>query len=215
MPRSGSTFSFNIAREILSQRIPTTCKVTEDIYDAITGSNTRCLIIKNHNLNEFGINLLKIDAMKGICTIRDPYEAIESTMDIFGFDIDQSIHSFQLWVDSFNQFHEMSLIISFKNIEQSPTRTVWRISKYLGFTPSPLELYKLVKKYNKKSIMKISHEIDPRDKHVTDVGFSYYNNENLFHRRHVRKEKNKSLSNAEIQHIKNSLHNLDILHTYL
>ncbi|MDQ7978074.1 sulfotransferase domain-containing protein [Paraburkholderia sp. SARCC-3016] len=215
MPRSGSTFSFNIARELLASRGSIYSEPTEEIERVVAQSHADSIIIKNHNVHESGIELLKTGAMKGICTVRDPLDAIESLMDIFGFDIQQSIHAFQLWVDSFNAFHDHVLVIPYKTINASPMKVILRIARYLGVTPGPLEVLRLRRKYDKKRVMKVSNKMSQQAGSTTDLGFTYYDNENFFHRRHVRQEKRVSLDKETTAHIKQQLQRMDLVYSYL
>ena len=52
MPRSGSTFSFNIAREILENRGTVHFEATELTEQAINASNAQHIIIKNYRLDQ-------------------------------------------------------------------------------------------------------------------------------------------------------------------
>jgi hypothetical protein len=215
MPRSGSTFSFNIARELLARRGSIYFEPTEEIERVIAQSQADSTIIKNHNVSESGIELLKTGAMKGICTVREPIDAIESLMDIFGFDVDKSIYAFQLWVDSFNQFHDHVLVVPYKSIETSPTKVIIQIARHLGIMPGPIEVMRLRRKYNKKSVMKVSGELQHQAGKTTDLGFTYYDNQNFFHRRHVRQEKRVSLDQEAISYIRQRLHRMDRVYAYV
>jgi hypothetical protein len=215
MPRSGSTFSFNIARELLERRGSVYFEPTEDIERVVATSATDNVIIKNHNLNHAGISLLKAGRMKGICTVREPLSAIESLMDIFGFDIDQSILAFQLWIDSFNQFHEYVLVLPYVSIEQKPLRTILRIARYLGVTPSLGELLSLRKKYSRQQVMKMSNNMSQSVGATTDLGYTFYDNQNFFHRRHVRQAKNVTLTPEQSDYIRSHLQRLDCALSYV
>lgn len=215
MPRSGSTFSFNIARELLERRGTVYYEPTEDIERVIADSVADNVIIKNHNVNQTGIEMLKSGQMKGICTVREPLAAIESLMDIFGYDIDQSIYAFQLWIDSFNEFHRHVLVLAYQDIERKPLRSIIRIARFLDLRPSLLELVSLRNKYNKRQVMKLSNNMSQRAGATTDLGYTFYDNQNFFHRRHVRKEKNVALTAAQSDYIRSRLQHLDCALSYV
>jgi hypothetical protein len=197
MQRSGSTFSFNIAREILKLRDGVSFSADASTASLVNIAHEKNFILKNHELDEIGIALLKVDAIKGICTIRDPFEAIESWMEVFGFTLEQSITDFGKWLNSFQSIRLDVLILPFDLIQNRPIIAIWKIARYLGFTPSPMELFKLWKTYQKKSISKFSNTLSASSNETIDIGFSYYDKESFFHRRHVRLNKTVHLSPSQ------------------
>ena len=194
MPRSGSTFSFNIVREMLTHRggVHSAASV---VTDKIIGeTSARHVIVKNHDVDALGVRLLEIGAMKGVCTIRDPFEAIESWMDVFGFSLDQAINDFQTWLDSYNEFKSSVLIVRYQDIERSPSLVAWRVARHIGVFLFPFELIALRRKYKKTTVSKTTNDLTLGGDDVLDIGFSYFDRKTFFHRRHIRQEKNVHLS---------------------
>ncbi len=120
MQRSGSTFSFNIARELLKLRGGVSFSADASTASLLEVAQEKNLILKNHDLDTTGITLLKVGAMKGICTIRDPFEAIESWMDVFGFSLEESIIDFGKWLNSFHSIQHNVLIVPFGQFKTDP-----------------------------------------------------------------------------------------------
>jgi hypothetical protein len=201
MQRSGSTFSFNIVREILKHRGGVSFAAVASTASILDVAQEKNLILKNHELDEMGIALLKVGALKGICTIRDPFEAIESWMEVFGFSLEQSMIDYGKWLKSFQSIRHDVLILRFDLIQDRPIMAIWKIARYLGFTLSPIELLSLWRSYQKKSVSKFSNALSDSDSETVDIGFSYYDKESFFHRRHVRLNKSIHLSSSEREQI--------------
>jgi hypothetical protein len=201
MQRSGSTFSFNIVREILKRRGGVSFAAVASTASILDVTQEKNLILKNHDLDEMGVALLKVGAMKGICTIRDPFEAIESWMEVFGFSLEQSMIDYGKWLTSFQAIQHDVLILRFDLIQDRPVVAIWKIARYLGFTLSPMEVLRLWRGYQKKSISKLSNELSGGSDKTVDIGFSYYDKENFFHRRHVRLDKNIQLTPLEREQV--------------
>ncbi|NUU39113.1 hypothetical protein, partial [Pseudomonas sp. C2B4] len=191
--RSGVALSF-CGRRVSFDAIASTAS----LLDAAQEKN---LILKSHDLDEMGITLLKIGAMKGVCTIRDPFEAIESWMEVFGFSLEQSMIDFGKWLKTFQSIQQDVLVLRFDLIQDRPIIAIWKIARYLGFTLSPMEFFRLWKSYQKKSISKFSNSLSANSDETVDIGFSYYDKENFFHRRHVRLNKTIKLSSSEREQV--------------
>ena len=92
MPRSGSTFSFNIVRRLLEARGSVYQEPTDDILGALerAGDATH-LLLKAHQADDVTLALIKIGAVKAVCTVRKPEDAIASWMTTFGFTLAESL----------------------------------------------------------------------------------------------------------------------------
>lgn len=186
MQRSGSTFSFNIAREVLNQR--------GSVYQASVGSileasssaaDTDHLLIKGHTADEFTLNIIKYGAARAICTIRKPEDAISSWMDTFGFSLDQSIEHILEWEIMFKSLKKYALVIDFSEIDQNPILAAGKIGRHLYSVHGYLQAVWAARKYTKQNVKKLSEEIERDiDRHV-DIGFSQYDDKTFFHRRHI------------------------------
>ena len=82
MPKSGSTWSFNVARVALSSKGSTLRLMAADSLPEdsgmFIGHHARHLILKSHFPDAHVLNLLKTVAAKGIATLRDSAEASRS-----------------------------------------------------------------------------------------------------------------------------------------
>src|SRR5436190_23198311 len=92
MPRSGSTFTLNVAREILSLSGTTHQEFSHNLPEIIANSEaTDHIVWKGHTADHASIRLIELGAAKVICTFRNPEDAIASSMTIFGLTLDDVI----------------------------------------------------------------------------------------------------------------------------
>ena len=115
-----------------------------------------------------------------VCTVRDPYDAIESWMDVFGFDLETSLLDFENWAVSFHSLRTYALVINFKEIESRPIIVIWKIAKHLGIRLTLFELATLYNRIKKDSVKTFSQKIQPDNKGVLDIGFSYFDKKTFF-----------------------------------
>ena len=205
MPRSGSTLSFNVAKEVLKKSGSTEWITSNSTEKSILSCSSKNLLIKNHNIDNLAASLLKTDAMKVICTIRDPFEAMESWMEVFGFHFDETMEAFKKWAETFQQIKSHALLIEFNDIENNLVLVIEKISAYLGISLSSAEVSELLKKYNKNLIGSFVNNLRSNSSSVIDIGFSYYDEETFFHRNHVRNKNKMKLSQSQKEHARKLL----------
>ncbi len=99
MPRSGSTFTFNIVRGLLEARGRLHQIPVESVLSAVEDAGSADhLVFKGHAADEITIKLAKLSALKVICSTRKPEDAIASWMATFGFSIEESIAALNRWM---------------------------------------------------------------------------------------------------------------------
>ena len=205
MPRSGSTLSFNIAKEILKKTGSTEWITSNSTENSILSCRSKNLLIKNHNIDNLAASLIKTDAMKAICTIRDLFEAMESWMEVFGFQFDETIEAFKKWAETFQSIKSYALLIDFNDIENNLVLVIEKISAYLDISLSALEVSDILKKYNKNLIGTFVNKLQLDSASVKDIGFSYYDEETFFHRNNVRNQNKMKLNQLQKDHIRKLL----------
>lgn len=189
MQRSGSTFSFNIAREIVRARGSIHQEATNDVAAAIRNSgNSEHVLIKSHDISDLGISLIRHGSARAVCTVRKPEEAVASWLDTFGFDLDEAIEDFRRWLLMYREIAPHALTVGYETIERRPTLAAWRIARNLGLAVSPVEVLRAARKFRKVQIRKKFQTLEKSDGGVVDLGFSHYDSETFFHRRHVSPE---------------------------
>lgn len=186
MQRSGSTFSFNVARELLEARGGVSVFSTnafDEALDASMGSNH--LIIKTHAPDHFTNLLLKKNALPCICTIRKPEDAIASLMRTFEFSLEESVAAYKTWLAWHRQMSKHVLNIDYDEIEKTPLLAVLKIGRYLLRDMKINEVIQIWWQFRKSAVYKKTQALQ-RDAHeIADIGFSYYDKTTFFHRRHV------------------------------
>lgn len=193
MQRSGSTFSFNVVRHLLERR-GKICQVPSSdligVLEQSTGADH--LLMKSHSANDQVIRLARLGAVKVICTVRKPEDAIASGVEVFGFSLEDAIDHMRTWLDMFCQLRTHALVIPYRQIDTRPWRATWDIARHVCPDARPYEIIKLASKYRKSKVKAFADELRNEDENISDMGFSYFDNTTFFHRRHVSTLKSRS-----------------------
>jgi hypothetical protein len=212
MRRSGSTFSFNVAREILESRggcavAPPRLSLTEALSARRPGIHH--LVVKTHSPDSMIDGVLAGKAAKCICTIRKPEDAIASWVDAFGFSLAESIEAYRKWLSWHRRSSGGALNIAYHELERAPWRTVLKIGRYLVDDFTVMESLSIWWRYRKAAVYRRTKAMDRDGEGVTDVGFSYYDSRTFFHRGHVSSLKARVardvLSVADIEYVRREL----------
>lgn len=186
MQRSGSTFSFNVAREILDARGGVAIASTDSIEDALGESGVLSnAIVKSHAPDHLTNLFLKKKALKCICTIRKPEDAIASWTRIFGFSLENALAAYKEWLSWHRRMSKFALNISYDEIEKAPLLSVLKIGRYLVNDISIIEVVRIWWRFRKSAVYKATQNLDKNSTNTVDVGFSYYDKKTFFHRKHV------------------------------
>lgn len=186
MPRSGSTFSFNVAREVLQARGTTYQEPVADVAGAVLRSGGAShVLVKAHVLDESSIALARAGAMRIIMTVRRVEDALASWSTAFGaVPEDQSLQLMRDWLKLYAQLREHSLIVPYEQIDRYPWLATWRIARFLC-PVGPVEVCAIARRYRKAEVKRRANELSLDDAGVIDLGFSHYDEQTFFHRRHV------------------------------
>lgn len=186
MQRSGSTFSFNVVRELLAKRGVLYQEPHSSIHAVIPRSGEADhIIIKAHVTDEHTLRLIKLGAVKAICTVRKPEDAIASWMETFDAPLSDAIDRLEKWFGFFEQIRKHALIVRYEDIDKRPFRAAWKISRALSVDATPLEIYRIAKTHDKRAVKEMADSLSVSGEKVKDVGFSYYDERTYYHRRHV------------------------------
>jgi hypothetical protein len=183
MYRSGSTFSFNIAREIL----PGTVDVVSanSITSADQGrSPEHHLVVKTHSPDQTLIEMVQAGKATCICTYRKPEYAVASWMDTFGFGFSEAVETIRSWLCWRQTLCAPVLDISYDTIEERPLLAIMTIQRYLLGKVDMTQAEELKQRYSKARIKQEYDALTVAEPAV-DIGFSYYDPNTFFHRRHV------------------------------
>jgi len=186
MQRSASTFSFNVAREILNARGGVSCLATNSLKELLEiPSETEHFVIKTH-APDLGTNkLLEEGKLLCICTIRKPEDAIYSWMTAFNSPLEETIKLYVEWLRWHHGVSNRLLNISYSEIDTKPLFVILKIGQYLVRDFGLGEAAKIWWKYRKSLVYKTVQQLEPVEGKTVDIGFSYYDKNTFFHRRHV------------------------------
>ena len=185
MERSGSTFSFNIVREIMQEAGSVTTIPSDSLIECLSmPSNSDHLIVKSHDPDQLFTGLILKSAIYCVCTYRKPADAIASRIRAFGGSLDAAIIRIKRWMDWHISIYNNVLSISFEKIEHDRMQCIIDIQKYLGMVMSESIVDRLAEKYEKSRIKSEYENLEESDL-TASTGTSIYSRETFFHRRHV------------------------------
>ena len=187
MPRSGSTFSFNVAREILSARGAVYQEACEDIVGVVGRSGgADHVLVKNHNLDEPSLALARAGAMRIIMTVRRVEDAMASWFDAFDTVPEPiALSIMHHWIGLFQQLRTKALIVPYGQIDRRPRLAAWRIARAICPIVYPSEILAITHRLSKATVKRQTDTLPIDAPGVIDAGFSHYDARTFFHRRHV------------------------------
>lgn len=143
------------------------------------------LLLKCHRPDKTLQRFITRDDVICICTIRKPEDAIASWMRIFNFDIEKSIEELESWLSWHAELSQNLFNIGYQEIDRWPLRATKRISRHIVSTTPFSTIIRTWWKYRKSSVKKKTDKLEVSDKNITDAGFTYYDNDTFFHRKHI------------------------------
>lgn len=185
MPRSGSTFSHNVVRMALERRAKSVVSVTTENSAPIFAHTADHIIAKAHGADDHLLALVRCGAVKSVCTVRRPEDALLSWMHVFGFSLDEAIEAFSKWFAMFERISTRSLVVTLDEIERFPLLAAYRIGRYICPDYTIIEAYQTARAMSKKRVKKIADAVERGDRQAVDIGFTRYDATTYFHRRHI------------------------------
>jgi hypothetical protein len=183
MIRSGSTFSFNVARELLLRSGSVVTAFANSFGELSLESNSHS-ILKSHAPDKSVTDEVKDGTLACICTIRKPEDAILSFMQAFGFSLEHSISDVKAWLLWYSSVFDQVLTIEYEAIDALPRRVISRIDEFLTGDTCDERSCVLAEKYS-KSVLKAKLDRLEQNSNTIDLGFTYYDRDTFFHRRHI------------------------------
>ncbi len=185
MIRSGSTFSFNIVKEILAQTGTVDISFANSIDSSVfSRADNQHFILKTHSPDEDILARIKQGSIRCVCTIRRPEDSIASFIKAFGLPLEFGIESVKQWLDWYRLVSQLVLSIDYGIIDLQRRLAVTRIIEYIGLGSDEALVETLAERYD-KSTLKARFDSLVNDEHTVDIGFSYYESQTFFHRRHI------------------------------
>jgi hypothetical protein len=186
MQRSGSTFSFNIVRDLVQPRGSIVQEARPDSLAAIARSGAAdYVLLKAHAADDITIRLVELGAIKVICTIRRPEDSIASWMETFGFDLATSVAHMQDWLTMFARIRAHALVLNYRLIDLSPWLAARKIAGHICPDAGAYEVFRTARRHSKSKVKIMADALEVTGSDVEDIAFSYYDKNTFFHRRHV------------------------------
>ena len=186
MPRSGSTFSFNIARELLLARGRVYQEATHDVAGVLQRSGgADHLLLKAHAADPATMALARLGALRTVITVRSIEDSVASWIDTFGWSDAEAVDHLQAWIQLYIGLRGVALVVPYEQVDRRPVWAAWRIARFLYPRVSPFEVLRIARKFSRARVKAHADALIVDGQGVTDIGFSYYDEKTFFHRRHV------------------------------
>ncbi len=186
MPRSGSTFSFNVVREVLQVRGTLHQETCEDVLGAVNrAGKARHVLVKAHSLDRASMDLAKAGAFRTVITVRRLEDAIASWLNAFDtLPEETATVVLQRWLQMYRELRDRALVVPYDEIDKSPRLAVRRIAHGICAGVGAMELFRIAHRWEKARVKRRADQI-MRGSGVQDLGWSYYDTETFLHRRHI------------------------------
>jgi hypothetical protein len=192
MPRSASTWSFNVCRRLFQEvrpRDPLCARYHEnvaEVIDPLCGAYSH-VVLKCHTLDARGKELCACGQAFAIYTLRDPYDAIASAMTMFNHSFEDALglieHSMGLW--AFHRGTGRAHIVNYDSIRDTPLEQVSAIATYLGLQASPQVLQPIARDTSMEAIRALACQVAP-ERGAIRTPRSMYDPQTHIHRNHIR-----------------------------
>jgi Sulfotransferase domain len=130
MFRSGSTFTFNIVRELLLGEVYVLSGNSIPNEELIR-DRSRNLVILSHSPDDALMNKIRAGHAVCICTFRKPEDVIVSWMDTFGFSFGESVDMIRRWLEWRNSAQGLMLNLRYEDLMDRPQRAILMIQRSL------------------------------------------------------------------------------------
>jgi hypothetical protein len=185
MQRSGSTFVFNIVRELLSGSGKAYAEPSRSIQEVLGRSaGADHVILKSHVPDDLLIGLARHGAIKVFSTYRRVEDAVASLMEVFGFNVENSIARIRAWFKMYRRIRVCSLNIPYEVLRYRPEWIANKIRTHLGIATAA-DVAAITRKYSRERVFAACHLMRESDPGVINMGTSLYHRDTFLHRRHV------------------------------
>jgi hypothetical protein len=165
MPRSGSTWSFNVVLNLLKVTHPTAqieSLYSETAAQLLEDRRADFLVVKCHFMDPVGQAAMSSGAVPSVYTARDPREAVCSMMVFAGATFEDSlgaiIHSLEFY-EAQRRFGGI-VAISYADIVSQPYHSISRIADHLGVTADSASVSEVERLCARDALGQISANIE-------------------------------------------------------
>jgi hypothetical protein len=192
MPRSASTWSFNVCRRLFQLLRPqdSLCARYDEniaeVVDPLMGAYDH-LVLKSHSLDERGRELCLSGQAVAIYTHRDPFDATCSIMAMFGRSFEDALESVRQSLDlrEFHQANGHAHVVAYDSIRNAPLEAIVGIAQHLGLNPSGDQLDRIVRETSIDAMRAIADQV-ATGRGAVRTPKSMYDPETHVHRNHIR-----------------------------
>ena len=188
MQRSGSTFAFNVARDVWRAR----GRVYQEAWGEVDlagvlarAGGAEHILLKTHTPGPEAVALARHGAVRAVCTTRRVEDAAASWIETFGWSEDETVACFKDWLAFYARFEGAGLLVPYEQLDRTPWRAAWRIARYLCPDAGAAEILRTARRYAKSRVKQLADRLQQGGEDTADMGFSYYHRDTFFHRRHV------------------------------
>lgn len=193
MPRSASTWSFNVCVRLISHSHADARLYTgfdDDLMASMQDLDKEYdhMVLKSHRLDRLGRNLVMLGAAKAVYTHRDPEDAIASYMVMFERSFDEALTAILDSVALFN-FHSRCgncALISYESIVRESFGAVARVQTYLGLENSPDVVRTIAAETSMAAMKDLAARVGEDSNSLVCLGNLTYDRHTLLHRNHIR-----------------------------
>lgn len=195
MPRSGSTWSYNVARRLLGHVHGEESLVGGYVGEgpAVDAALNQPLatgminVLKFHSLTETAVDKTRSGHARTIVTFRTPMNAVASLMGFFGHSLQSSVgsinasmHNLLTWRDTKN-----SLLIPFDDIIADNAGSIGRIAAFLDLDVPEDLIATLDAETSYEAVKKKAGQLEQNGRRLIESGRSRYDPNSLLHVGHA------------------------------
>ena len=194
MPRSGSTWSFNVVLGLLRRCFPgreIQSGYSETPVEFLKAAPSTAVhsVLKCHYLTPLARTLVQTQAAKVVYTWRDLPDAVASWLAIFGGRFEESLQTVgsSLELLAFHRSHGNAVIIPYDELFHRPKRAIRRIAEYLAPGKlSPAILSEVAEETSFRRMREKVERINVTDtRHLIGGPESWVDPETHLHRYHI------------------------------
>jgi hypothetical protein len=195
MPRSASTWSFNVIMGLLRRCFP-----DEPVFGGYSTQpveflksapvEARHVVMKSHWLTPFGRALVRTGAVKAVATWRDPADALASWFEIFGGNFEEIVANFGISIrlNRFLQSTGGTTLVTYDEVVERPREAIARIGKYLAGDLAVAEIVEDIAEETSFERMRerVARISAAPEQDLVRSGPNAYDPQTLLHRNHIR-----------------------------
>jgi len=192
MPRSASTWSFNVCRRLVQELFPQDSLYSgyhENLAEILGSLDGRYdhLVLKCHTLDEKGRELCASGKAFAVYTHRDPFDAIYSSMVMFKVSFDEALASLptSLRLLEFHRRNPTSYVVPYDRIRNAPLEAISAIARHLRLVVPDELVQRIARETSPDAIAAIADQVS-EERGAVRTPRSAYDPETLVHRNHIR-----------------------------